>query len=182
MIFVNGDAWSGTPRDLAEVMTPVWVTVQNRSKRDVRLMYQDFALEPPSGMRVNPLPPLAIRTPGPLRAPAIRAPAFHHHRFYVTPRYRTFYPRQRWWHRPFPCDPFFHDTYYTRRRVPLPTGDMLRAALPEGVLSPGGAVSGLLYLPDVPPDARGGGSFRAKVAEEANGQEMANVNIPLVPK
>lgn len=182
VVFVNGDAWSGSPRDLEEVMTPVWVTVQNRSTREVRLMYQDFALEQPSGMRVNPLPPLSMRTPGPLRTTAIRAPAFHHYGFYVAPRYRAFYPGLRAWHRPFPYDPFFYDTYYARWRVPLPTEDMLRAALPEGVLSPGGSVSGFLYFPDIPRGAQGVFTFRANVAEEANGQAMANVTIPLMPK
>jgi hypothetical protein len=181
-VFVDGDAWKGAPRDLEDVMAPLWVTVQNHGKEPVRLLYRDFTLELPSGLRVTPLPPFAINTPGPTRVRAITQPAFFASGFYLSPVYGGFYPGMRVWYRPLPLDPFFYDTYHARWRVPLPTEDMLRSALPEGVLSPGGSVSGFLYFPDIPADAKGNFTFRASLAEEKDGTTYASVDIPLRPK
>jgi hypothetical protein len=160
----------------------LWVTVQNHGKEPVRLLYRDFTLELPSGLRVTPLPPFAINTPGPTRVRAITQPAFFASGFYLSPVYGGFYPGMRVWYRPLPLDPFFYDTYHARWRVPLPTEDMLRSALPEGVLSPGGSVSGFLYFPDIPADAKGNFTFRASLAEEKDGTTYASVDIPLRPK
>lgn len=38
------------------------------------------------------------------------------------------------------------------RAVELPTSDMLRKGLPEGVLEPGGRVTGFLYFEGIGPD------------------------------
>jgi hypothetical protein len=181
-LWVDGDAWRGEPRDLEKVVAPVWVTVQNRGKQPVRLMYKDLALEYPSGIKVNPLPPFSMRTEGPTRTTAIHVPTFRYHGFYVAPAYRWYYPGLRAWYRPLPYDPMFYDTYYARWRVPLPTEDMLRGALPEGVLEPGGSVSGFLHFPDVPRDAHGVFTFRASVAEDGDGQTVASLDVPLVPR
>jgi len=145
-------------------------------------MYRDFTLEHPSGMRVTPLPPFSMRAAGPLRTTAVQVPAFRHHGFFVAPGYRWYYPGLRAWHRPFPFDPFFYDTYYARWRLPLPTEDMLEHALPEGVLEPGGTVAGFLYFPDLPDEAQGVFTFRADLSEETNGKNVARLDVPLVPK
>lgn len=46
----------------------------------------------------------------------------------------------------------FHGYPYTSRtvRMELPTGDMLRAAVPEGYLESGGTLEGFLYFPPLP--------------------------------
>jgi hypothetical protein len=181
-MWVDGDAWRGDPRDLEDVMAPIWVRLDNRGRRPVRVMYKDLGLELPSRVRVTPLPPFSMRTQGPLRVSAVRAPAFHHHGFYVAPGYGFYYPGVRPWHRPLPYDPFFYDTYYARWRVPLPTEDMLRGALPEGVLEPGGSVSGFLYFPDIPKDAQGVFTFEAKLPDETAGNYVARLDVPLMPK
>jgi hypothetical protein len=181
-LWVDGDAWRAQPRDLEEVMTPIWVTVRNRGQRPVRLMYKDFGLQYPGGVRVNPLPPFSMRTEGPLRHSEVLVPRFRYSGFFLAPTYGRFYRGLRTWYRPLPYDPWFYDTYYARWRVNLPTTDMLSSALPEGVLEPGGSVSGFLYFPDLPEDARGVFTFRAELAEGADGQTVASLDVPLVVK
>jgi hypothetical protein len=181
-IWVDGDGWRGDPRDLEQVMTPILVTVSNRGQRPLRLMYRDFALEFPTGIRVNPLPPFSMHTAGPVRTTLVEVPAFRHRGFFVAPYYGAYYPGLRRWHRPLPHDPFFYDTYYARWLVSLPTTDMLRGALPEGVLEPGGSVTGFLYFPDVPREARGLFVFRATLPDDPDGRNVASLDVPLVPR
>jgi hypothetical protein len=181
-VWVDGDAWRGRPRDLEEVMTPIWLTLQNHGQKPVRVMYRDLNLEVPSGMRMTPLPPFSMRTEGPLRTRAITVPAFRHHGFFIAPRYRPYYPGLRAWHSPLVYDPFFYDTYYARWRIPLPTEDMLQSALPEGVLDPGGTVSGFVYFPEIPKNARGTFTFRANLSEAAEGAMVASLDVPFVRK
>jgi hypothetical protein len=182
-VFVDGDAWRGEPRDLEKVMAPVWVTVRNGSSQPVRLMYRDFWIHLPNGLRVQPLPPLAIQqTPGPERTRAIPSPAFRYRGFYLAPHYRYFYPGLPAWHRPFLYDPLFYDTLYARWRISLPTDDMLRAALPEGVIEPTGEVSGFLYFPDIPRDAQGTFTFQASLPQVPAGTNVAKVDIPLTTR
>src|SRR3954454_1733854 len=46
-VLVEGDAWNANPKDLEKVMTPIRITVQNRSTQPVRITFSDFALESP---------------------------------------------------------------------------------------------------------------------------------------
>ena len=181
-LWVDGDAWRGQPRDLEEVMTPIWVTLQNRGPKAVRVMYRDLGLEMPSGIRVTPLPPFSMQTEGPVRTSAIHVPATHHFGYFIYPSHRLYHPGLTTWYRPWPYDPFFYDTYYAYWRVPLPTEDMLRSALPEGVLEPGGSVSGFVFFPDIPKQARGVFTFRAKLAEETHATTVASLDVPFVRK
>jgi hypothetical protein len=179
-LWVDGDAWRGYPRDLESVMTPIWVTIQNRGQQPVRVMYKDLALEYPSGMQVNPLPPFQMRTVGPTRYEPIRVSSFDYYGFY--PSYGWYYPGLSPWYGSMANDSFFLDTYYARWPVPLPTEDMLRGALPEGVLQPGGAVSGFVYFADVPKKASGVFTFRARLPHEPDDKSVAAVDVPLVPR
>jgi hypothetical protein len=75
----------------------------------------------------------------------------------------------------------YRDPYMTWRE-PLPTDDMLRFALSEGVLVAGARVSGFLYFPDLPAGTRGELNFRADFVRGKTGDKLARVDIPLVPK
>jgi hypothetical protein len=183
VVLVDGDAWKGEPRDLAKVITPIWVTVRNRSRQPARIIHQNFSLLMPGPRRGRPLPPAAMqKTPGPERTRAIPRPALRPRGAQLSPFYHRYYPGLRSWNRPFPYDSTFYDSYYARWRVPLPTDDMLRAALPERVLGPGGEVSGFLYFPDRPRDARGTFTFQADFPVDADGTNLAKVEIPLAAK
>src|SRR5882762_2420697 len=41
---VAGDAWKGNPSNLAEVLIPVRVAIENQSGRPLRLRYSEFTL------------------------------------------------------------------------------------------------------------------------------------------
>jgi hypothetical protein len=179
-IWVDGDAWQGNPGNLEQLVTPIRITVHNRGHSPVRMMYRNFTLAFPWGVRVNPLPPFSLRAAAPAQAPAVRLPAFAFHRFYIAPRYRWYYPGVPAWHRHLPHDPFFYDTYFGRWRQPLPTEDMLRSALPAGVIEPGGSVSGFLYFPDVPSGAWGQFTLMAELTHERDGQSVASLDVPLL--
>jgi len=75
---------------------------------------------------------------------------FDYRYFRVAPHYRTVYPSLS----VYTADPFFFDPYYyshyypywQRVRIELPTREMLRRVLPEGVLAEGGRLEGFLYF------------------------------------
>jgi hypothetical protein len=181
-VLINGDAWRSNPRDLDKVMTPVRVTIQNRSDTPIRVSYKAFALETPANVRMNPLPPFSMRTAGPARTAIVADPAFDYDRFYLPSFYAPYYPTMRTWASAFPYDPGFYDRGFVEWRVELPTEDMLRMALPEGVIDPGGSLSGFLYFPDVPPKERGVFTLHADFPKEQGGHSLASVQIPLVTK
>ena len=50
-------------------------------------------------------------------------------------------------------DPYYYDAYETYYAdIDLPTPEMLQHALPEGVVDPGGSVTGFIYFEDVSDD------------------------------
>jgi hypothetical protein len=182
-VLVEGDAWHGNPRDLDKVMTPIRVTVRNRSAEPVRITFKDFALETPSANRVNPLPPFSMHTLGPKRTSVVTTPDFDYDGFWVAPFYGPYYPTLTPWWRPWAYEPGFYDEHFVEWRVQLPTEEMLRAALPEGVVQPGGHVSGFLYFPGALPKNTGHVfTLRASFAKEEGTQSLAKVEIPLVTK
>jgi hypothetical protein len=177
VVFVNGDAWKSNPRDLADVMTPIKVTVRNERQSRIRIGYKDFALKTSTGLSTNPLPPFSINAPGPSRTAVISSPGFFYDRFFVAPAYHRFYPGLATWGGGWALDPALSDQYYLEWQVPLPTEDMLRQAIPEGVLEPGGSVTGFLYFPKV--RDKGTVTFRASLPETPAGTQLAAIDIPL---
>jgi hypothetical protein len=180
-IFIDGDAWRGAPRDLARQLTVVWLRIENRGGLPIRLMYHDFKLVSSTHV-LAPLPPFAVGTPGATdNAPQIvpsRA-GFAARGFYLLPFYRPYYPGAQVWGGSSPFNP----TFYRRRRLlwqaPLPSRDMAFKALPEGVLVPGGSVSGFLYFPPLPPEDRGTVAFWASLPSVTDGTRFVNIKIGL---
>jgi hypothetical protein len=152
--------------------------VRNRGNSPIRIAYQDFALETPTGARLNPLPPFSMQTLGPSRS-AIVSPAFDYG-FYSPWLFDPYYPSLGTWWGHYPYDPGFYDSSVVSWRVQLPTEDMLRTALPEAVIEPGGSVSGFLFFPDIPAKAQGVFTLRATFPQEFGGRSLAKVDIPLV--
>jgi hypothetical protein len=76
-------------------------------------------------------------------------PSFESDHFYMAPEYRGFYEGAPLWWDAFDVDPFYSDTWYPSWPQTLPTRDMVRRALPEGVLQDGGFVTGFLYFQGV---------------------------------
>lgn len=173
-VIARADAWSGIPRRLDEV-TPVLVTVENRSESPIRLRYEDFVLVSPTGGRYAALAPFAIR--GTEVEPLSR---YDLDGFYVAPHLSRYYPWARVYDGHFPYDGAYHRRYHPSYiRIDLPTGDMVQKALPEGVLSPGGRITGYLYFENVEEDDRRV-DLRMPLIDAVSGQSFGMVSIPFV--
>lgn len=186
-VTVDPDAWRGGV-SIAHAVTPMHVRIENNSGEKLAIRYRHFAMLAEDGERFAALPPYEIRGTVAGGAPARRYPpvdrlGFTYERFYVAPFYHFMYPGIAVYHaHPFFFDPFYYDGYYphwSRVRTELPTPEMLRVALPEGVLDEGGVLAGFLYFEPVKPEASPV-TFRAEIVDIVSGETMGTVTIPFV--
>lgn len=187
-IIARAQAWRGHPADLRGVVTPILVTIQNNSSRPLRVSPASFALAG-DGRTYAALPPFEIT--GSVSEPAGYAavpwygfgPPYlppYHYRPWPYPFRRWPYDHPGWSAFPEVLDPWYYDRYYpVYREVPLPTGDMVQKALPEGVVEPGSSVSGFLYFEDIG-RARGGVTFTADITDARTGERVTTIRIPFV--
>ena len=140
--------------------------------------YKDDSLVTSSGSVYYPLPPYRIR--GEVTSAEPVTPAFAYNRFLIVPGYAPFY---RWdfddWGGPFDFDWDYYPTYYRVWGVHLPTRDMIRHAIPEGVLENGGRLSGFLYFPKV--DRRHqeeGLKFSIDLVDASTQEHIGQITIP----
>jgi hypothetical protein len=54
-VWVDGTAWKGHPSDLGDVLSPIYLTIQNHSGRPIRVNHGEFELIGASGFRYAPL-------------------------------------------------------------------------------------------------------------------------------
>lgn len=178
-IVVQSESWEGDPEIEAHV-TPLRVEIENDSNMPLRIRYSDFALvNEADGARFAALPPYEVE--GSVSEPvAVRAIGFNHSRFHVAPGYQWLYPDLRPYGSAFHYDPYYNDHYYTYwADMPLPTEEMLRRVIPEGVIDPGGSLSGFLYFERVPVDLERV-DFRYELTSAANGQRFGMITIPFL--
>lgn len=194
-VVADPDAWRGQPGDLEWVMTPVHVRVENHSGRTLRIRHADFALAGDSGFRFAAISPFTPWGQGLEAATAQQEPWRR-----TAPRFGWqvgpwgYWGRYSWgpgwgpgwgpWgpYGPGGYGPPWYGPYGPMATAePLPTRDMLRKALPEGMLEDGGTVSGFLYFPDV----RGreqGVSLTADLTDARTGEPVGTVRIPFVAR
>lgn len=186
---VDPDAWRGNVR-IDNAVTPIHVQIENKSDRKLRIRYSDFAMIAGNGDRYAALPPYDIR--GSVADPALAhrySPVdrlgFTYDGFHVAPFYRFMYPGLSVYHaHRFSIDPLYYEHYYpywSRARVELPTAEMLRFGLPEGVLDEGGVLAGFLYFEKIdselsPPKV----TFRADAVDIVSGEMVATLEVPFV--
>lgn len=188
-VTVDPDAWRGSVR-IDHAVTPIHVKIENKSDRKLLIRYGDYAMVAANGERYAALPPYDIR--GSTEDPALAhrySPVdrlgFTYDGFSVAPLYRFMYPSLTVYdaHR-FRVDPLYYDHYYpywARTRVELPTAEMLRFALPEGVLDEGGLLAGFLYFEKIdsqlqPPEIE----FQAQIVDIVSGEMIATLEVPFV--
>lgn len=172
-IEARSDAWSGFPPNLDRV-TPLLVTIENDGRVPLRIRYNEFTLVSPStGETYRAIPPFNIR--GTEVEPIT---SLGYSGFWVAPYYAPYYPGLRPYYGAFPFDRYYYDRYYpTWVDIELPTGDMIQKALPEGVLDPGGRVTGYLYFENVDRDA-GVVQFTGELVSAASGEQIGEIRIP----
>lgn len=192
-IRVDANAWDGFPRDLHTV-APLRVTLINNSSHPLRVRYEDFKLVPgQGGQPIAALPPLRLQGRELARGPVFVAPGygvggsgyispmFDYYGFSVAPGYSLYYPGIDVWGGPFAFDPFFYDTYSTYWPVNLPSKDMLDRALPEGVIQPGGHVTGFIYFQNLPKGTNPV-DLQADLVDAKTQQSFGRLDIPFIAK
>ena len=163
-------SWRGDPAQLAEYVTPLSITVVNKSNHTIRLAYEDFELLGASGTHYAALPPFSMsgRSEAPAKpsgfalvdyhpaVPVVRPPPrpppftphVHVRRYWVAPSYAPFYVGLPLWSA-WAWNASYHSRYQSTWPRALPTQDMLQLALPEGALDDDGQVSGFVYFQNV---------------------------------
>jgi hypothetical protein len=100
--------------------------------------------------------------------------------FLVAPWAARYYRGVLPWYGPFPYDPVYYNRWYGAWPPNLPNDEVLRRALPEGVLQPGGQVSGFLFFKEQPPGTQLD-LFMALIDAES-GQSFGTIAIPFTVK
>lgn len=172
-------AWDARPRDLEQEMTPIRVEVENGSNHPLRIRNQEFTLREADGTQLAAVPVYSIDEEVTRRV----APAFAYDRFYLAPYLDGYYDGMDLWAYDFPYDRGYYDRVYpyysTLVRVDLPTDQMVVFALPEGVVEPGGSISGFLYFEEVDDDA-GRARLEMDLVNARTGDVFGEIEIPFV--
>jgi hypothetical protein len=143
---VRAGGWTADPPNLSATVLPVHVTLENRGTHPLRVSHQEFRFR---GLSLDylPLPPrklvgreVEVKT-DPMLVPQTPGPGFHAAPGRIPPL-----PGFDPWRLPWQDDQYFYSRQYAKWTVALPTVDMIRLSLPEGVLDPGAQVDGYLYF------------------------------------
>lgn len=150
-VSATGDGWRGEPSNLETHYTPVLVRIENNSPHQLVIRYQKFEFQN-AQRNYDAIPPYDVDIS---TVDAIDVPAYTLRSFAVAPYLTRFYSRVPPWSSPFRYDPAWYTGRYTAwRELQLPTADMVRMALPEGVLDPGGVAEGFVYFERIADDDR----------------------------
>ncbi|HVI95617.1 MAG TPA: hypothetical protein VM753_16510 [Anaeromyxobacter sp.] len=175
-VVVDSDAWRGG--SVRDVLSPVRVTIENGGGRPLRIAYDAFTLGGPNGFRLAALPPFRVAAQN---ATAVQ-PAFGFGvGFGYAPWVGPYYPgAPLWTHGGFAFNGAYYDRFYGGWPAALPDEDVLRNALPEGVLDPRGRVSGFLYFANQPKGTAL--MFLAALVDADTVQTFGTVAIPFTVK
>lgn len=143
--------WSGDDF-IQQKVTPLRISLSNHSNAEVHVRYSDFGLVNEQRRWHAALPVVLTRgvvaskgIPGGVDSDRFEPGAFRAFRY--APYYSTLDPNIEVYRGAFERDERYYTNYGPRaRETQLPTRDMVKVALPEGVLMPGGYVSGYLYF------------------------------------
>lgn len=168
--------------DIESAVTPMKVNITNNGNQPVRIRYADFKLTAPDGSSYAALPLYKIDSSVSTSLPAlgyspIADPAFRWNRFRVAPYYAGLYPGMPWYRGGFYGRPYgwgYYDDSFVN--VDLPTPEMRKNVLPEGVLDPGGSLEGWLYFQKVPTSKKTV-TFDATIQSE-RGAPIGKLSIP----
>nr|QKW93760.1 starvation lipoprotein Slp [Vitiosangium cumulatum] len=201
-LLANGDAWRDHPSDLETIVTPVLVHIDNQSGRTLRVDGKQFVLEGSSGFQYAALSPFELREEG----LAVGGSGVDGHvalsmgvglgygpwgygfpGWYGSGWYGPGWHGPGWWYGPGLYDPWLVPGWYGPGWYgpytywvppePLPTQDMVRKALPEGTLNPGGNVTGFLYFQSVG-NREGQVTLQARLVDAHTGEQFGAVSIP----
>jgi len=175
-IEARAGAWRGVPQNLEAESIPLLVEITNDSDRPLRVRYNDMMLVAPDGRTFHAIAPFRVEGRVTERVDAV---PFVARRFRVAPYLSRIFPIYDPWTGNFVFDRVYYDRYAPSIvRVDLPTADMIRMALPEGVIEPGGRITGFLYFEDVEDLNIPSVDFTANLVDARTGESFGKVEIP----
>lgn len=171
-ITVSAGAWHGYPPNLPRMMTPMLVVVENDSLRPIEIRYENFSL---LGARAfAALPPF-----WPMGAVEPVTSVYPQSGFAVASWLAGSLPGRSVVTGEFPFHAGYYNRYFTEIvRTYRPSVDMQRKALPEGVLAPGGRVTGFIYFERV--QIVGRIVFVSRLVAVGGGRALGTVEVPFV--
>lgn len=186
-LVADGNAWKGIPSTLGRLVTPVELRLENQGERPLRIALEDFTLVGTSRFEYAALTPTQLSREDPSGVggsgleenPPVAAPFVGG---------RVLGPGFAWgtgfygpgWMGPF-ADPFYGPYASSYAFEPLPTEDMMKSALPEGTLPPGGKLTGFLYFQNVG-EREGQVTLRARLVDARTGEQFGALTIPFEVK
>lgn len=179
--------WPGRQSVLDDV-TPVHLTIENESDRELRLTLRDIELVDDGGDEYAALPLYEIDGEAAVRSYAYEpTPDFYYDDFYVMGPYADLYPGigvyGNYYNSPlydgYYADPIYnYGGYYGYWRPrPLPTPEMVNRAIPEGVIMPGGSVQGYVYFERVDPDDANMATLQYTLVDAKTGEAFGDVEL-----
>jgi hypothetical protein len=181
-MIVSPDQWP-EPSDVRNRVTPLKVRIENTSDEPLSIRYDHFSLIGPQGEHFACLPLYlvegATRDPAVMnKRPPVDNPQFEYSGFEVSPYYSPAFPGIPRYKGTYLYDPHYNKTYYRYwTKVNLPNEDMYVWALPEGVLNPGGSMSGFLFFENIPESAPRV-TFRADLMNAESGDIFGAISAP----
>jgi hypothetical protein len=172
----NVGAWNGREGQLPDFVVPVKVRIKNTSGRPIRVLYEEFALLGKKGRSYRPIPVLPIDADARKRVPRLN-PIYASSGFFVAPRFHDVYATLEPWWTPLRRDENLHGELFSRWGKHRPDLDVLRAALPEGVLADGGVITGFLFF-ESPLDEEDRVTFAADFGAGDGKDNVASIEIP----
>jgi hypothetical protein len=179
---VDSDAWEGDP-EVAELVTPIRVEIVNESERPLWIRFQNFALLGAYD-RYSVLPVFAfddengeaVLVEGYVPVPVAD---FSYEEYYVTDLYNPAYPEFAVWEHALVIDDEYHGRYAaTWDELPLPSAEMQRWALPEGVLPTGSNLTGFLFFEGLHPGEERV-NFLAQLEDAMDGDYFGALMVPM---
>lgn len=180
-VVAAAEAWSGFPSDLGDVVTPMLVTITNDGAHPLEVRYEHFALVTPGEVNFAALPPFQVTGVALAPIDTMGVGTVGTVGFSVAPYLSPWYPGWSVYSGPFPFHSGYYGGYYGHYlgfgHINLPTSDMIQRALPEGVLEPGGRISGFVYFERVFDVVRI--AFVARLIA-VGGQDLGTIQIPFI--
>lgn len=173
-VVARPNVWVGNPPRL-EAVLPLRVSIDNDSGRELRIRYDAFTLSTDAGKELAALPPFDIEA---TEVEPIRVSGIRYDRFHIAPHHARYYPLIDPCDRAYRYHPGYWDHYHPRLvRFDLPTEDMVRHALPEGVISQGGKIEGFLYFEPLPRGTQHA-VLHVDLVEAESGRPFGDVELP----
>jgi hypothetical protein len=163
-------------------VTPLKLTVENNGSVPVAIRYDKLYLMTDGGERFAALPPFQAKAEA---AESVAAPPtplaplwFTHRGFLVAPYLRYYYPALSPFGYSYSYDPLYYQRYvdyWAQRRVAM--NEVRRHAIPEGVVEPGGVVTGFVFFEDVDGDVARV-TLYAQLPNPRDGTAVASLRVP----